>query len=156
MASGDCVFCKIVRGELPSQKIWEDEKHVAFLSIFPNTPGFTVVATKEHLPSYAFDNTDENLTALVLATKEVAKLLDKAFEDVKRTGMFFEGWGVDHLHSKLFPMHGTAKIKRWRPIVKRADIFFDEYPGYLSSQDAARADDKELARIAEKIRAVAK
>src|SRR3990167_5725986 len=104
-----CVFCGIVSGKLPSHKIWEDGKHVAFLSIFPNTVGFTVVATKEHLPSYAFANDDKTISDLTLATKKVALLLDKAFDDVGRTGMFFEGFGVDHLHSKLFPMHGTPK-----------------------------------------------
>ncbi|MBW2971045.1 HIT domain-containing protein, partial [Candidatus Woesearchaeota archaeon] len=52
---GECIFCKIVKGEIPCHNIWEDEKHIAFLSIFPNTPGFTVVATKKHYPSYAFD-----------------------------------------------------------------------------------------------------
>ena len=108
----DCVFCKIVKGEVPSHKIWEDDKHLAILSIYPNTPGFTVVITKEHKPSYIFDNDDKTVSDLTLASKKVAKLLDETFEDVGRTGMFFEGFGVDHLHSKLFPMHGT-KNKEW-------------------------------------------
>lgn len=152
----DCVFCKIVAGEVPAHKIWEDDKHLAFLSIFPNTPGFTVVATKEHKPSYAFENSDETLTGLVLATKKVAKILDAAFEDVGRTGMFFEGFGVDHLHSKLFPMHGTSGVKKWRPVPsKDMKVFFEKYPGYLSSHDAEKADDEELAQLAKKIREVA-
>lgn len=149
----DCIFCKIARGEVPSHRVWEDEKHMAFLSIFPNTLGFTVVATKEHYPSYAFENSDEVLSGLVLATKRVARLLDKVFEDVGRTGMFFEGFGVDHLHSKLFPMHGTAKMGEWKPLRSKLNVFFDKYPGYLSSHDADRADDKELAKLAQKIRA---
>ncbi|KKQ84122.1 MAG: Histidine triad (HIT) family hydrolase [Candidatus Woesebacteria bacterium GW2011_GWA1_38_8] len=72
----NCVFCKIVARELPCHKIWEDDDHLAFLSIFPNTDGFTVVTSKKHLPSYAFDNNDKDLTNLLLATKKVAKLLD--------------------------------------------------------------------------------
>lgn len=144
----DCIFCKIVKGEAPAHKIWEDKKHLAFLSIFPNTPGFTIVVTKKHYPSYAFDNSDKVLNDLVLATKKVARLLDKAFEDVGRTGMFFEGFGVDHLHSKLSPMHGTANMKEWRPIESDHPIFFDKYPGYLSSHNARRADDKKLQEIA--------
>jgi diadenosine tetraphosphate (Ap4A) HIT family hydrolase len=39
----DCVFCKIVAGEAPSHKLWEDADHLAFLSIFPNTEGTTVI-----------------------------------------------------------------------------------------------------------------
>lgn len=51
----ECIFCKIVKGEEFVHKIWEDEKHLAFLSIFPNTEGFSVVVTKEHYPSDTFD-----------------------------------------------------------------------------------------------------
>ena len=148
-----CIFCRIVKGEDSAHTIWEDDKHLAFLSIFPNTPGFTVVITKDHNPSYAFENNDETLSGLVLATKKVARLLDKAFEDVGRCGMFFEGFGVDHLHSKLFPMHGTADMENWRQIESdRPDDFFDRYPGYLSSHNSHRADDKELEVLAKKIR----
>src|SRR3989344_9098331 len=67
-----CIFCQIVSREAPSYTIWEDEKHIAFLSIFPNTEGTTVVITKAHYPSYAFDLPDEVLAELVLAAKEVA------------------------------------------------------------------------------------
>ena len=56
-----CIFCKIVRGEAPCHKIWEDEKHLAFLSIFPNTEGFSVVITKKHYPSYAFGHAHAKL-----------------------------------------------------------------------------------------------
>ncbi|WP_197734991.1 HIT family protein [Photobacterium damselae] len=41
-----CVFCEIVKGKLPCHKVWEDDKHLAFLSIYPNTKGFTVVILK--------------------------------------------------------------------------------------------------------------
>lgn len=148
----DCVFCKIVKGEIPSHKVWEDEKHLAFLNIFPNTAGFTIIATKKHYPSYAFSANDKVLIDLVLATKKVAKLLDIVFEDAKRCGMFLEGLDVDHLHSKLMPMHGLADPK-WRDQIKsERGKFYTTFPGYLTSQDSERADDKELEKIAEKIR----
>ncbi|MGV3469642.1 HIT family protein, partial [Limnobacter sp.] len=50
-----CIFCEIVSGQQPSHKIWEDDKYLAFLSIFPNTEGFSVVIPKKHLSSYLFD-----------------------------------------------------------------------------------------------------
>jgi histidine triad (HIT) family protein len=151
----DCVFCKIVKGEIPAYKIWEDKRHLAVLDIFPNTPGFTVVLTKRHLPSYAFENSDEVLKKLIIATKKVSKLLDRAFEDVGRTGMFFEGFGVDHLHSKLFPMHGSSNLRKWEKIeAKDSGPFYKKYPGFLSSRSSSRADDKILAKIADKIRSV--
>lgn len=54
-----CIFCQIVRGEAPCHKIWEDDEHLAFLSIYPNTDGFSVVIPKRHYPSYAFDMPDD-------------------------------------------------------------------------------------------------
>lgn len=148
----DCIFCKIVKGESPCHRIWEDEKHLAFLSIFPNTDGFSVVMRKEHNPSYAFDVDDEVLKEMVIAAKKVGKLIDSKLEDVGRTGLMFEGFGVDHFHAKLFPMHGTANMKEWKPIESPSRVFYKQYPGYLSSHDADRADDAVLAEIAKKIR----
>lgn len=90
----------------------------------------------------------------MLATQKVAKLLDKAFVDVGRTGMFFEGFGVDHVHSKLSPMHGTANLREWKPIESRQNKFFERYEGYLSSHDHERADDEKLAALAARIRQI--
>jgi diadenosine tetraphosphate (Ap4A) HIT family hydrolase len=147
-----CVFCGIISGEVPSYKIWEDEKHVAFLSIFPNTEGTTVVVPKDHYSSYVFDLPDQVLSELILAAKKVAKLLDARLEDVGRTAMVFEGYGVDHAHAKLFPMHGTADLKAWKKIESNVDKYFNQYEGYISSHDYERADDTLLAALAKKIR----
>jgi len=147
----DCIFCKIVRGELPAHKIWEDKKHLAFLSIFPNTEGFTVVVTKKHHSSYAFNASEKVLADLVSASQEVGKLLDRKLSDVGRTGMMFEGYGVDHLHAKLFPMHGT-KAKNWKPRAFKVNKYFQKYEGYISSHDYKRADDGKLAKLAKKIK----
>lgn len=148
----DCIFCKIVKGELPAHKIFEDGKHLAFLSIFPNTAGFSVVITKEHYPSYAFDLPDEVLKGLIIAAKKVAKLLDSKLDDVGRTGLIFEGFGVDHVHAKLFPMHGTKDLGKWQPIESKIEKYFTKYEGYISSHDCPRADDNELEQLAGKIR----
>lgn len=91
----------------------------------------------------------------MVATKKVAILLDRAFDNVARTGMFFEGYGVDHLHSKLFPMHGTGNDAAFKLVESKVDKFFDCYEGYLSSHDYKRADDNELAQIAAHIRSFA-
>jgi len=148
----ECIFCRIVKGELPCHKIWEDKKHMAFLSIFPNTEGFSVVITKKHYSSYAFDLPESVLKGMVMASKKVAKLLDKSLDDVGRTGMIFEGFGVDHVHAKLFPMHGT-RMKKWKPLKSNVDKYFEKYEGYISSHDFKRADDKKLEKLARKIRA---
>lgn len=148
----ECVFCSIASGQSPCHKIWEDEEFLAFLSIFPNTEGFSVLIPKTHYPSYALDLPDDLLTKLTLAAKHVGKLLDTRLEDVGRTALIFEGFGVDHVHVKLFPMHGTVSIPKWQPSISYLDQYFDKYPGYVSSHDYTRADDNELEKLARKIR----
>ena len=147
-----CIFCDIVAGKSPCHLVWEDRDHLAFLSIFPNTRGFTVVIPKTHYSSYAFDQSDEVLSRLTLATKQVALLLDRSLEGVARTGMFFEGYGVDHLHSKLSPMNGTGNDSEFQLVESQVDKFFEQYEGYLSSHDFQRADDEQLGKLAAHIR----
>lgn len=148
----DCLFCKFATKEIPCHLVDETENHMAFLTIFPNTEGFTVVIPKKHLPSDAFENTDQDLQDLIVFTKRVAGKLKRVFPGVSRVGMFFEGFGVNHLHSKLFPMHGTGSLKEWKPIESKESVFFKEYPGYLSSQEGDRVDDAILAELATRIR----
>lgn len=147
----ETIFHKIVKGTVPCHKIWEDEKHLAFLSIFPNTPGFTVVIPKKYASSYFAECSNKVLKDLIVAVKKVAKLLDSKLEGVGRTGVIFEGFGVNYLHAKLFPMHGTKNIAKWKPIHSKEKKFFKKYPGYISSHDSNRADNKELASLAKKI-----
>lgn len=146
-----CIFCDIARGKSPAHVIWEDEQHLAFLSIFPNTLGVTVVITKEHYSSYVFDLPEDVMIGLVLAAKKVAKLLDAKLEDVGRTGLIFEGFGIDHVHAKLFPLHGT-RMPEWRPLSSNMDKYFEKYEGYISSHDHRRAEDAALAELARKIK----
>jgi len=148
----NCIFCSIVEGKAPCAKIWEDDKHIAFLSIFPNTEGFTVVATKKHYSSYVFDQDDEIINDLVGACKKVGKLLDQKLDDVGRTGLVFEGFGVNHLHAKLFPMHGTKNTGEWKPILSNVDKYFEKYEGYISTHGGKRADDNKLQELAKKVK----
>jgi diadenosine tetraphosphate (Ap4A) HIT family hydrolase len=146
----DCIFCKIVSGDSPSHKVWEDAEYLAFLSIYPNTQGVTVVIPKKHYPSYVLDLPEDVYINLVLAAKKVAKLLDSKLEDVARTAIVAEGFGVDHAHLKLFPMHGT-KSHAWKPMHSDIDQYFEQYPGYISSHDSAQADNGELEELAKKL-----
>lgn len=142
----------MISGDLPMHLIWEDASHVAFLSIYPNTPGFSVVVPKQHFSSYAFAQSDEVLSALIIAAKKVALLIDRTFADVGRTGLILEGYGIDHLHAKLIPMHGTGDSSNFRPISSKVNKFFSRYEGYISSHDFKGNADLDLAEIAQKIR----
>jgi histidine triad (HIT) family protein len=146
-----CIFCAIASGEAPAHTIWESDTHMAFLSIFPNTQGFTVVIPKAHHGSYVFGEDDATIDALMRAAKEAAGILDAKLEDVGRTGLMFEGFGVDHLHAKLFPMHGT-KSGTWERRSSEQKKYFEKYEGYISSHDYERADDAKLAKLAKRLR----
>ena len=148
----NCVFCKIVSNEIPSYKIWEDSEHVAFLTLWPNTEGFTVLAPKEHYPSYFAEVPEEVVLKLVSAARKVAKLLDESLDDVGRTGLIFEGFGVNHLHLKLSPMHGTKDMTEWKPIHSKIDTYFEKYEGYISSHDSKEASSEALQKVTAKIK----
>lgn len=148
---GDCIFCDIASGDAPAYTVWENEDYLAFLSIYPNTEGATVVIPKEHHGSYAFDVSHDIYIGLTEAAKTVGLLLDDAFDGVGRTALVYEGFGVDHLHAKLFPMHGTD-MDAWEERTSDINTYFEEYQGYISSHDADRANDDELERVARRIR----
>ena len=78
--------------------------------------------------------------------------MDESLEGVGRKGMFFEGYGIDHLHSKLFPMHGTGNNSDFKNIESKLNKYFNSYEGYISSHDCDQEDDKELNSLANKIR----
>jgi len=98
----DCIFCKIVSGEIPSEIIWEDENHLAFLDIFPLRKAQTVVIPKEHLHSSIYALPDDKYSALMMAAKKVAELLEKKLGS-ERTMVVGEGLEIDHVHLKLYP-----------------------------------------------------
>ncbi len=139
--SHHCIFCKIVAGEIPSFKVWEDKNHYAFLDIFPNTRGMTLVIPKKHYDSYAFDMPEKEYTALLLAAKTVGKLLDKKL-NVGRSALVAEGMGINHVHVKLYPLHGDLKFEL------RGDYtYFEKYPGYITTLLGPEADKKDLERL---------
>ena len=146
----DCLFCKIADKVLPAHHIFENKEHIAFLTPFPNTPGFSVVMPKKHHPSYGFAAPENILLELIKTAKEVAILIDKHLS-VKRTGLIMEGYGIDHLHAKLFPMHGIPD-GAWKPILSEDKTFHNRYTGMIASNDGPRMSDAELSRIATKIR----
>ena len=73
----DCVFCKIVAGEIPSIKIWENDQCIALLDAFPVCKSQVVVLPKKHYSSDIFILDTAPYTQLMLASKEVVALLKK-------------------------------------------------------------------------------
>lgn len=104
----DCVFCKIVKGEIPAAKVWEDEDYLAFLSIAPINPGHTLVIPKKHT-DYFFDLPDNILGEIMLVCKPIASAIKKAFNPkMGKIGIMVAGGEVAHVHIHLIPMdHGN-------------------------------------------------
>jgi|SRR3989344_2226930 len=144
----NCIFCKIVKGQLPSLKVWEDEKHIAVLDINPNTEGVTLVLTKEHYDSDATDMPDKEYLGLMLASKKVAKIIEKKLK-VKRVAMVMEGLGINHVHIKLYPIHGLDE--KFKEMWAKDKIYFDKYEGYISTQLGQQKSLEELKEVAKKL-----
>jgi histidine triad (HIT) family protein len=149
MQKKDCLFCRILKGEIPSSKIWEDKKHIAILDVFPNTKGMTLILPKNHYDSYAFDMPDAAYKDMMVAAKKVGKLLDKKLK-VNRTALVMEGMGVNHVHIKLYPLHGLDT--KFKEIWSKDEVYFEKYQGYLSTVLGPKADIEELKKLAKQIR----
>jgi histidine triad (HIT) family protein len=70
----DCLFCRIIAGDIPSHKVYEDERSLAFLDILPASRGHTLVIPKTHAAGL-MDITPESLAATVVCAQQVARLL---------------------------------------------------------------------------------
>ena len=145
----DCIFCKILAWEIPSTKIREDEKHIAILDIFPNCKWQALLIPKKHFDSDAFDMPTDDYLALMESAKTVAKRLEKGLK-VQRVAMVMEWMWVNHVHIKLYPLHGLdEKFTEMRAPEK---VRFDRYEWYVTTQIWNQADFWELAKIAEEIK----
>lgn len=150
-----CPFCEIVKGNLQTPGIfWQDEEFMAFLSIDPNTEGFTCVIPKKHFDSDVLKMPDDILQRFIIVSKKVAQILENFFEDVGRVGLIIEGTGIDHAHIKLVPMHGTEDLKKgvWKQILSGKQFWFDKYEGWISSGSGPKADSEKLKQLAEALK----
>lgn len=107
----DCIFCKIVKGEVPAYKIYEDENTLAFLDIFPANKGQALVIPKEHTPAM-FSQVDKDVMARTMNTaQEVSAKIEKSLQNVNRCVVVVEGFDVPHLHIKLYPTYEPDPAK---------------------------------------------
>ena len=136
----DCIFCKIVKGEIPSYKIWESEDYIAVLDIYPNIRGQTLVIPKRHISSYAFGLEDDVLVHFIKTTKKVANLLEKKLP-VQRVHLVLEGVMVSHLHAKLFPAIGFDEFIVPEP---PDGVFYSAYPRFVTSLPGPKAKEEDL------------
>jgi histidine triad (HIT) family protein len=127
----DSIFTKIIKGEIPCHKIYEDEKTISFLDIHPLQPGHTLVVSKVQI-DHLWDLEDEDYQAVMATSKKVANRLREVLNP-ERVGVKVVGTDVPHAHVHLFPFSTNDEFHA------RQD--FDYQPS-----------DNELAEIAERLR----
>ena len=102
----ECIFCKIVGNEIPSYRVYEDEKIIAFLDINPNSPGHTLIIPKEHTVDL-MSISDETLFYIMDKARDIAKLIvDKmnaqGFSISQNNGICQD---VKHFHVHIIPKY---------------------------------------------------
>jgi len=123
------LFTRIIKGEIPCHKLYEDDRYLAFLDIRPINPGHALVIPKEEI-DYIFDIEDDLLGGLMVVAKKVAAAV-RAEADCKRVGVMVAGLEVPHAHIHLVPIRGVLDLN------------------FANAKEAAPED---LAAMAEKIR----
>jgi histidine triad (HIT) family protein len=102
----DCIFCKIVKGEIPCFKVYEDNMVLAFADINPVAEGHTLIIPKRHV-RYLWEITGEDLTAIHLASKKIVQAIKDSLRPIGVAALQLNGQGVNqvvmHYHLHLIP-----------------------------------------------------
>ncbi|KAG5279565.1 hypothetical protein AALO_G00079160 [Alosa alosa] len=136
------LFSRIVRGEEKQWRVWEDNSHVAFLTPFPNTPGLTVLVPRKPLSSDIFRLEEADYTALILAARKVAQLLQEGMR-AQGVALIFEGFEIDYAHAKLIPLVALSCPE----VTAVPPQFSQTYPGFVTSANGPPASPEELKKV---------
>lgn len=118
------IFTKIIKGEIPSYKLAEDENFYAFLDINPLRKGHTLVVPKKET-DYIFDLDNQTLGNLHVFSKKVAKAIEKAIP-CKRIGVIVIGLEVPHAHIHLIPINDINDMDFSQAKLKLSDQEFKQ------------------------------
>jgi len=112
----DCIFCKIAKGEIPADKVYEDKNCLAFLDITPVNPGHVLLISKKHYENL-YDLPDEELKNLAPIIKKLAVAIKKGVNaDGINIGMNNErpaGQLVSHAHFHIMPRFSNDNLSHW-------------------------------------------
>lgn len=111
-----CIFCKIIAGEIPSYKIYEDDKTFAFLDIKPINPGHILVVPKNHYQNME-EISDNDLQALILVVKKIGAALKNKLGvigyNIHENNDLIAGQAVPHLHFHIIPRKEGDGFGHW-------------------------------------------
>ncbi len=112
----DCIFCKIIAGELPSSRLYEDEATLVFLDIHPTNPGHTLVVPKAHHENF-METPDAWHAAAVPVMKKIGKALKNALGaegfNINMNNGKAAGQAVFHTHIHIIPRYGSDGLHLW-------------------------------------------
>jgi histidine triad (HIT) family protein len=106
----DSIFTKIIKGEIPAHKIYEDDDVLAFLDIHPIVPGHTLVIPKKQV-EFVWDLSDEDYKKLMTTVKKIALHLRETL-DVSYVGEKIVGTDIPHAHVHLIPFNKDTEYDR--------------------------------------------
>jgi histidine triad (HIT) family protein len=115
----DSIFTKIIKGEIPAHKIYEDERVIAFLDIHPINSGHTLVVPKKQI-DHIWDMEDEDYQYLWRISKKLALHIRQTLNP-PRVGVVVEGYGVPHVHIHLIPLLHPEDVKKHQDMTQDAD-----------------------------------
>jgi histidine triad (HIT) family protein len=125
------IFTKIIHGDIPSYKIAEDERFIAFLDINPLSKGHTLVVPKVEI-DYLFDLDADLLGDMMKFAKKVALAIDSTM-DCKRVGIAVLGLEVPHAHIHLCPINDLYDIEFSKPKLKLSEEEFKNIAERISA-----------------------
>jgi histidine triad (HIT) family protein len=109
----NCIFCKIVAGDIPAKVVYESDSVIAFLDINPATEGHTLVVSKQHYPTL-LDMPDDELGPFFIELKKVAALIKEKLEsdgfNIIQNNFPAAGQGVPHFHYHIIPRKENDKV----------------------------------------------
>ena len=114
----NCIFCKIIKNEIPSKKIYEDDDFLAMLDIAPATKGHVLIVPKEHAETMT-ELSDEKLSKILINKKKIIAAMKKVhfFSDyniIQNNGRL-AGQTVSHYHMHLIPRYSVDEVSLWSP-----------------------------------------
>jgi histidine triad (HIT) family protein len=113
------IFTKIIRGEIPCHKVYEDDKSLAFLDIHPQLPGHTLLIPKQEIDQI-WDVPDDLYHHLWDVAKKIERRMNEVIQ-APRVGMAVEGFGVPHVHIHLIPLYKIEDLKKPQDLTSEPD-----------------------------------
>lgn len=114
-----CIFCKIIQGELPSHKIYEDENYFAFLDIHPISPGHTLVIPKHHAQDILHSSPEDRKGLLEVVAKITPSILKAVGVHAFNTGINTgrdSGQIIFHTHVHIIPRKAKDGLSDWKNV----------------------------------------